>query len=218
MNVTGIKLYISVAMLALQSSAFSRPSAVDLDPIFSTSLCVLCPVPGPDKQKGETRLDTLSLAIESSDVDLHWQEVLDVLNLGEMPPDDEPAPSSDELKQVLSHLTEALAESKKRLSESGGDTALRRINSREYKNTIDALFGLQVPAELLPPDDIAEGYDTVGHDQFSRYHFEDYQKAARSIVTVALKWVDVPEPIRNDTPPRQRKDEPASERLYCRLR
>ena len=185
-----------MAMLALQSSAFSATSsAVDLDPNilnkFVKSYCVQCH--GPDKQKGETRLDTLSLAIESSDVALHWQEVLDVLNLGEMPPDDEPAPSSDELKQVLSHLTEALAESKKRLSESGGDTALRRINSREYKNTIDALFGLQVPAELLPPDDIAEGYDTVGHDQqFSSYHFEDYQKAARSIVTVALKWVDVP--------------------------
>lgn len=196
MNVTGIKLYISVAMLAFQSSAFSATSsAVDLDPNilnkFVKSYCVQCH--GPDKQKGETRLDTLSLAIESSDVALHWQEVLDVLNLGEMPPDDEPAPSSDELKQMLSHLTEALAESKKRLSESGGDTALRRINSREYKNTIDALFGLQVPAELLPPDDIAEGYDTVGHDQqFSSYHFEDYQKAARSIVTVALKWVDVP--------------------------
>ena len=50
-----------------------------------------------------------------------------------------------------------------------------------------------MPPELLPPDDIAEGYDTVGHDQqFSSYHFEGYQKAARSIVAVALQWVDVP--------------------------
>ena len=50
------------------------------------------------KQKGETRLDTLSLEITNSDTALHWQEVLDVLNLGEMPPDDEPAPSTEELK------------------------------------------------------------------------------------------------------------------------
>lgn len=186
----------TVATLVIQSTAVAEAlSAVKLDPKilngFIESHCVQCH--GPKKQKGETRLDTLSLAIENSDIALNWQEVLDVLNLGDMPPDDEPAPSDDELKQVLSHLTEALAESKKRLAESGGDTALRRINSREYKNTIDALFGLQVPPELLPPDDIAEGYDTVGHDQqFSSYHFEGYQKAARSIVAVALQWVDVP--------------------------
>ena len=103
-------------------------------------------------------MDTLSLAIANSDIALHWQEVLDVLNLGDMPPDDEPAPSADELKQVLSHLTEALAESKKRLAESGGDTALRRINSREYKNTIDALFG--------------QGFGKQAMQHFEKYCFD----------------------------------------------
>jgi mono/diheme cytochrome c family protein len=197
MNLGITTLFAAVATLALQSSAVAaEPSAaVKLDSKilngFLERYCIQCH--GPEKQKGETQLDTLSLAIESSDTALHWQEVLDVLNLGEMPPDDEPAPSPAELKQVLRHLTEALTESKKRFSESGGNTALRRINSREYRNTIDDLFGLQVPAELLPPDDIAEGYDTIGHDQqFSSYHFDEYQLAARSIVEVALKWVDRP--------------------------
>lgn len=170
-------------------------SAVELKSEILTSFlethCVSCH--GPDKQKGDTRLDTLTLQIANSDTALHWQEVLDVLNLGEMPPDDEPAPSADELEPVLAHLTEALTESKQRLSETGGDTALRRINRREYKYTIDELFGFQVPDDLLPPDDIAEGYDTVGHDQqFSSYHFDEYFKAAKAIAEVALEWVDQP--------------------------
>ena len=75
---------------------------------FIEKHCTKCH--GPKNKKGETRLDTLSLEI-TNDTALHWQEVLDVLNLGEMPPDDEPAPS-EELKDVLAHLTEALTKSK----------------------------------------------------------------------------------------------------------
>ena len=188
-------LCILVSLALTSGSLLAEDSAVKLDRKmlsgFIEKHCTKCH--GPKKQKGETRLDTLSLEITNSDTALHWQEVLDVLNLGEMPPDDEPAPSTEELKNVLAHLTEALTKSKKRLSESGGDTALRRINRREYKYTIDDLFGLRVPDELLPPDDIAEGYDTVGHDQqFSSYHFDDYFKTAKTIVEVALKWVDQP--------------------------
>ena len=158
---------------------------------FLREHCTRCH--GADEQNGETRLDNLTLKIGNSDTALHWQEVLDVLNLGEMPPEDEPAPRDDQLRKVLAHLTEALTDSKKRLSETGGDVALRRINRREYQNTIDDLFGLRVPEDLLPPDDIAEGYDTVGHDQqFSSYHFDDYFSAAKRIVKVALDWVDQP--------------------------
>ena len=110
-----------------------------------------------------------------------------------MPPEDEIAPSQEELRKVLTHLTDALSESKKRLSETGGDVALRRINRREYRNTIDHLFGLRVPNELLPPDDITDGYDTVGQDQqFSTYHFEDYLAAGKTIAQVALRWADAP--------------------------
>ena len=158
---------------------------------FLREHCTRCH--GPDEQHGETRLDNLTLKIADSDTALHWQEVLDVLNLGEMPPKNEPDPKDDELRPVLAHLTVALTQSKKRLSETGGDVALRRINRREYRYTIDHLFGLRVPEDLLPPDDIAEGYDTVGHDQqFSSYHFDDYFAAAKTIVQVALDWVDQP--------------------------
>ena len=77
---------------------------------FLLEHCTRCH--GPDEQNGETRLDNLTLKIADSDTALQWQEVLDSLNLGEMPPEDEPAPKDDQLRKVLAHLTEGLAESK----------------------------------------------------------------------------------------------------------
>ena len=186
----------AVVLLVVMRSASAAQidsKAVQLDPAilsgFIENHCKKCH--GPDKQKGETRLDTLTLKVGNSDAALHWQEVLDVLNLGEMPPKEEPAPGDEELKLVLEHLTTSLAVAKKRLSESGGDVALRRINRREYRNTIQDLVGLRVPDELLPPDDIGSGYDTVGQNQqFSSYHFDGYFQAAKTISETALKWVD----------------------------
>ena len=55
---------------------------------------------------------------------------------------------------MLEHLTDSLLLAKKRLSETGGEVMLRRINRREYRNTMEDLFGLRVPDELIPPDDI----------------------------------------------------------------
>ena len=38
-----------------------------------------------------------------------FQEILDQLNLGEMPPKGKPKPKADELKRVVAHLTQSLA-------------------------------------------------------------------------------------------------------------
>jgi len=187
---------VFVLICGTQTAAGQTASAVRLDPGllrgFLRTHCVKCH--GPDQQQGETRLDTISFEITNSDVALQWQEVLDVLNLGEMPPEDQRQPAAGDLTPVLAHLTDSLAESRQRLAESGGDIALRRLNRREYRNTIDHLFGLRVPDELLPADDIAGGYDTVGQDQqFSTYHFEDYLAAGKTIAGVALRWADAPQ-------------------------
>ena len=178
----------------------SSSNAVQLDPDlfnhFLTTYCTDCH--GPEKQKGDTRLDSLSLNIANSDTALHWQEVLDVLNLGEMPPEDEKQANNEELQTIIKHLTIALDTSKKRLSEDGGNIALRRINRREYRHTIDQLLGMRIEEKILPADSITEGYDTVGQDQqFSSHHFEDYFETAKSVAKVALKWVDIEKSAQN---------------------
>ncbi len=176
----------------------SSSHAVELDPdllnSFLSNNCTKCH--GPEKQKGDTRLDTLSLNIANSDTALHWQDVLDVLNLGEMPPEDEKQPSKEELQAIIKHLTIALDTSKKRLSEDGGNIALRRINRREYQHTIHQLLGMRIGIRfeeaVLPENSITESYDTIGQDQqFSSHHFEGYFDLAKSVAKVALQWVDI---------------------------
>ncbi|MDG1357714.1 MAG: DUF1587 domain-containing protein, partial [Akkermansiaceae bacterium] len=175
----------------------SSSHAVQLDPdllnSFLSNHCTKCH--GPEKQKGDTRLDTLSLEIANSDTALHWQDVLDVINLGEMPPEDEKQPSNEELQAIIKHLTIALDTSKKRLSEDGGNIALRRINRREYRNTIEQLTGMRIgkgDERIIPHDSITENYDTIGQDQqFSSHHFDDYFDVAQSIALHALHWVNI---------------------------
>ena len=172
-------------------------NAVHLDPdilnSFLSSHCTDCH--GPEKQNGETRLDTLTLNIADSDTALHWQEVLDVLNLGEMPPVDEKQPGKEELQSIIKHLTIALDASRKRLSEDGGNIAMRRINRREYRNTIEQLTGMRIAKNhenIIPHDSITENYDTIGQDQqFSSHYFDDYFEVGQSIALHSLHWVNI---------------------------
>ena len=190
-----VGLFYCPVAVAQETDARAAPEPVQLSPKvlagFFQKHCVSCH--GAKKQEGDLRLDTLNHELSTNAAAERWQEVLDALNLGEMPPEDKPRPANVELEPMLEHLTDSLLLAKKRLSESGGDVFLRRLNRREYQNTIEDLIGLKVNPELIPPDDIAEGYDTVGHDQqFSAYHFDGYFEAAQKIVETGLFWADRP--------------------------
>lgn len=66
--------------------AFSKPEATQLKVFFQKN-CIQCH--GPEKDKGDFRADHLQYQLNNDhDAEL-WQEVLDVLNAGEMPPEDE---------------------------------------------------------------------------------------------------------------------------------
>ena len=56
--------------------------------------------------------------------------MLDVLNAGEMPPEDEKQPAREELASVIGVLTDGLFEARRRLVDSRHVT-LRRLNKRE---------------------------------------------------------------------------------------
>ena len=63
-----------------------------------------------------------------------FQEILDQLNLGEMPPEDEAQPKADELSRVVTHLTQSLAQAREVASENSGKVVLRRLNRVEYRS------------------------------------------------------------------------------------
>ncbi len=157
----------------------------DIHKFFETN-CIKCH--GPKKQKGSVRLDDLPSEIVDGAAAQRWQDVLDVLNLSEMPPEDEDQPSKEALANTLEQLTSGITSARKRLTDSGGEIVIRRLNSREYANTIKDLFGIAVPIDSLPEDETLEGFDNLGQAQsFSSLHLDRYLSLGEKVINLTLK-------------------------------
>lgn len=116
-----------------------------------------------------------------------WQKVLNAINSGEMPPDDEPQISAAKKTVFLDDLSNQLVTARKVLSDSGGVIAMRRLNRREYHNTIEMLLGVGIDVKSLPEDGAGGSFDTVGASQFmSSDQFEQYLKLGRIAIDEVL--------------------------------
>ena len=105
----------------VHSSSGKELDSVKIDSQVTSLLekyCVRCH--GPKRQKGSLRLDHVSNMISDETVALQWQDILDVMNLSEMPPEDSKQPTKEELTNTLEKLTGNLVEARKRLTDSGG--------------------------------------------------------------------------------------------------
>lgn len=161
--------------------------------LFLKKHCVRCH--GAQEQNGSARFDKLDYAISDKNEALHYQDVLDVLNGGDMPPEDEPQPSNAELEVVIEELTKGLFEARKRLASNGGRVVMRRLNRREYASTIRHLFGFEPPAATIPPDEDVLNFDTVGSRQFfTTAHFDEYYALGQEVLREGFKWAGVREP------------------------
>ena len=108
---------------------------------FLSKHCYECH--GKDKQKGDLRLDTLGADL-SKDETMHvWQDVLDAMNLGEMPPKKQPQPSATEAGQAIAVITNSLKLAYERRTTQAGAVTVRRLNRFELRNTIRDLLQLQ---------------------------------------------------------------------------
>ena len=134
---------------------------------------------GPEKQKGRFRVDELPLAIADLPTAERWQKVLNALNAGEMPPEDETQPAPEAKANFLDDLSNAMVAARQRLSDQKGVIALRRLNRREYANTLRDLLGVHVDVSALPSDTGGPNFDTVGANLFvNGNQFEIYEALA----------------------------------------
>ncbi len=88
-----------------------------------------------------------------------WERIFDRVAANEMPPRDEAQPRPEDKQRYLGELDRILtnAHAKQR------ETVLRRLNRREYENTINDLFGTNLAlVELLPEDGRSHEFDNVG--------------------------------------------------------
>lgn len=185
-----------LAMLSTASAEESAAAGAEFDETaltgFFSDHCVKCH--GEQKLKGGVRLDQLSPRIADQALLTQWQDVLDVLNTGEMPPEDQQLPDGEELTRVIAAITENIVSARKRLAATGGVISMRHLTKREHLGSMRDLFGDDLPDDLLP-DETAEGFDTNGAEQFfSLKQYERFYKAGKRVAGRSLETVAVPPP------------------------
>jgi len=188
-------LPITLATTLLSAVVQAAPPTIPVDRSklepFMEKYCYQCH--GEEEQEADLRFDTADWDITDNESAQYWQDILDVLNSGEMPPEDEPQPKEKEFTTVLGILTKDLDTARKRLAETGGVNTIRRINRREYINTIKHLFGLNIDSYLIPEDLRSEHFDTAGAEQyFDAALLEQFVRIGTEITKEGFKWSDKP--------------------------
>ena len=141
-----------------------------------------------ESREGKVDLETLSFRITTIEQAELWQKVLGALNAGEMPPEDSEQPGNTEKADFLDDLARTMVNARQALSDSGGKITMRRLNRREYQNTIEQLTGVNVDVGSLPTDGGSQTFDTVGASQFiSSDQFEQYLKLGRQAIDEAFE-------------------------------
>lgn len=163
---------------------------------FLKKYCIACH--GPDDPSGERRFDTLDGRIANDNAVVDYQEMLDQLNLSEMPPEDAEQPAEAERLQAIDWLTKRVAKFHEARVAQRPEVVLRRLNAREYRNTIRDLMGLNLsmfdPAESFPRERTAEHLDNVGQSLVtSGFLMGQYLESAERIVEKALLPTERPE-------------------------
>ena len=136
-----------------------------------------------EMQEGKVDLETLPLHITTIEQAELWQKVLHAMNASEMPPEDKRQPDSAAKADFLDALAQTMVAARRSLSDTGGKITMRRLNRREYRNSIKSLTGVNLDVSNLPSDGGVGGFDTVGASQFiSSDQFEQYLKLGRTAV------------------------------------
>ena len=180
-------LAASVCMMSLAAAEKKPDFTKDVRPVLKKH-CFVCH--GPKKQKGKVRLDQLSPDVLHDAVAAEtWHDALDVISIGEMPPDDEPPLTQEERDVLTGWLRPTLAEAIAIRKSTGGNIVLRRLNRAEYQNTMRDLLGLELDFNRdLPPEGLSkDGFKNNGGIlQMSALQLEYYLEAARKALAVAL--------------------------------
>ncbi len=155
---------------------------------FLETHCVSCH--GPDKEKGDLRIDELSRDFATG-LDAHlWAEVVERINAGEMPPEDEPRPTEAEIAQVIGYLDTKIREGREARMAARPPVAHYRLSRKEYQNTVYDLLGVRYdsarPGELNA-DTLWHGFERIGSElSLSPSHVERYYKAAETVLARAF--------------------------------
>jgi hypothetical protein len=155
---------------------------------FLQKYCIDCH--GPKKSKGDLRLDQLSRDFKSGTDGQVWAEVVEKINAGEMPPENETQPTADEIGNVIAQLDERIREGHAARMAARPPVAHYRLSRQEYQNTVYDLLGVRYdpakPGELNE-DTLWHGYERIGSQlSLSPSHMDRYYRAAEIVLDRAF--------------------------------
>jgi len=122
-----------------------------------------------------------------------WQKVLEMLDNGEMPPEDSQRLTGDQFGLLRSWVRGYLDAEAKAAAGDPGSVVLRRLNNAEYTYTVRDLTGVQLdPAREFPTEGAAgEGFTNTGQTlAMSPALVQKYLEAGKQIASHALLLPD----------------------------
>lgn len=185
-----IRCFFALCLLATVS-AFAEDTILlsPSVPEFVESYCLEC----HDDLTTKGDRDFLPFLDDPNGMDsfLALEEILDSLNLGEMPPEKDGVtqPSDDEKRAVIREITRYLTAEAASLAPN--ETVLRRLTRYEYNNTMRDLLGVHPDVydatTAFPVDETKHGFATVGETQvLSEYQMGLYLESARNYLDQTL--------------------------------
>ena len=186
------RFHPSFAAALLLTASLGLAGAVRGAEPFETFLekhCIRCH--GPEKEKGDLRLDQLSrdfkLGVDSD----HWAESIEKVNSGEMPPKKEKKrPPQEEIAAFVTSLDSRLKEGRAARMAARPAVAHYRLSRKEYQNTVYDLLGVRYdptkPGELNE-DTRWHGFERIGSElSLSPSHMDRYFRAADLVLERAF--------------------------------
>jgi hypothetical protein len=143
-------------------------------PFFAKN-CVECH--GEKKQKGKVTLHDIHGDLSSGEGLDRWEDILEMLESGEMPPEDEPQPTAAERQAVVEWIEAGLRSQTAKAEEEKPAPTARRLTNFEYQNTMRDLLGIDLKLIDDLPKDPDKPYTTnnkaefmlLGPEQIERY-------------------------------------------------
>ncbi len=182
-------IFILCLLSGTAALAFDNPTAR-----FLEAHCFDCH--GEGAAKGGLDLEKLGHDLSDPAVFAKWERLFDRVALGEMPPAKVTnRPKARELEAFQAALGPRLVQA----HAAAKGTVLRRLNRREYENTMNDLFGTSLELEdMLPEDGRSHEFDNVGDALgISMQHMQMYLKAAEVVLEEAItKTTEPPKPQR----------------------
>ena len=169
------------------TNAADQPFEREILP-FLTEYCLRCH--DANKQEGAFRLDTLSRDFADMLVAQRWAEAIFRMTSGEMPPEDEPQPTPDELGHVVDWISARISEGRAARMAKRGPVAHYRLSREEYAHTVYDLLGVHFDVHApgaFSEDPRWHGFERIGSLlSLSPSHVDRYFRAAETVVARAF--------------------------------